>query len=232
MAIHLLRDLDHLKRQLLSVGALVEEATNKAIASLVERRAALAEEVQHGDDRIDRKEVEVEEECLKVLALHQPVAADLRVIVAMLKVNNDLERMGDLAVNVAERASYLASQPPLAVRVDFTAMGDTVRSMVRDALDSVVRMDTDLARVVWSRDDEVDAAHRRVFEQIEDAMQADPTTVERGLHLLSASRSLERIADLATNIAEDVLFMVLGEVVRHRFKHYLGRKLERPRHGR
>lgn len=232
MAIHLLRDLDHLKRLLLSVGALVEEATDKSIAALVERRATLAEEVQHGDDRIDRKEVEVEEECLKVLALHQPVAADLRFIVAMLKVNNDLERMGDLAVSVAERASYLASQPPLSVRLDFTTMGDLVRGMVRDALDAVVRMDADLARAVWSRDDEVDAAHRRIFEQIEHLMQADPSTVERALHTLSASRSLERIADLATNIAEDVLFMVLGEVVRHRFKNYLDRKLERPRHGR
>jgi phosphate transport system protein len=232
MAIHLLRDLEHLKKQILAVGELVEEATDKAIAALVDRRPALAEEVMNGDDRIDRKEVEVEEECLKVLALHQPVAADLRFIVAMLKVNNDLERMGDLAVNVAERAAFVATHEPLALDLDFPAMGDVVRSMVHDALDAVVRMDTDLARAVWSRDDEVDALNRRTFETLEACMASDSSTVERCLHLLSASRNLERIADLATNIAEDVLFMVLGEVVRHRFKSYLGRNLEQHRPAR
>lgn len=226
MAIHLLRDLEHLKKQILIVGALVEEAVDKAIASLVDRRPALAEEVIHGDDRIDLKEVEVEEECLKMLALHQPVAADLRFLIAAMKVNNDLERMGDLALNVAERAAFLATHPPLPVQIAFNAMGDLVRGMLRDALDAMVRMDTDLARSVWSRDDEVDAVNRQVFETLEDLMERDPSTVERALHTLSASRNLERIADLATNIVEDVLFMVLGEVVRHRFKHFLGRKLE------
>jgi phosphate transport system protein len=226
MAIHLLRDLEHLKRQVLGVGALVEEASDKAIASLVDRRPALAEEVLNGDDRIDRKEVEVEEECLKILALHQPVAADLRFIITVLKVNNDLERMGDLAVNVAERAAFLATHEPLDARVDFPAMGELVRGMLRDALDALVRMDPDMARSVWSRDDQVDAANRRVRETLEGVMEADPTTVERALHTLSASRNLERFADHATNIAEDVLFMVLGEVARHRFKHYLGRKFE------
>lgn len=225
MAIHLLRDLEHLKKQTLALGAMVEQATDKAIAALVDRRPDLAEEVMHGDDRIDRKEVEVEEECLKILALHQPVAADLRFLVAVLKVNNDLERMGDLAVNVAERAAFLATHEPLRVDLDFPGMALLVRGMVHDALDAVVRMDTDLARDVWSRDDEVDAAHRRSYRVLEESMQRDPGTVERCIHLLSASRNLERIADAATNIAEDVLFMVLGEVVRHRFKNYLGRKL-------
>lgn len=226
MAIHLLRDLDHLKKQILAVGALVEEATDKAIAALVDRRPALAEEVLNGDDRIDHKEVEVEEECLKILALHQPVAADLRFIIAVLKVNNDLERMGDLAVNVAERAAFLATHEPLQVDLDFPGMAHLVRGMVHDALDAVVRMDTDLARAVWSRDDEVDATHRRAYQVLEDTMEKDPATVERCMHLLSASRNLERIADAATNIVEDVIFMVLGEVVRHRFKNYLGRRIE------
>ena len=226
MAIHLLRDLDHLKRQILAVGALVEEATDKAIAALVDRRPALAEEVLNGDDRIDKKEVEVEEECLKILALHQPVAADLRFIVAVLKLNNDLERMGDLAVNVAERAAVLATHEPLHVDLDVPGMAHLVRGMVHDAIDAVVRMDTDLARAVWSRDDEVDATHRRAYQVLEDTMEKDPSTVERCMHLLSASRNLERIADAATNIVEDVLFMVLGEVVRHRFQNYLGRKIE------
>jgi len=225
MAIHLLRDLDHLRRQVLVVGSLVEEATEKAISALVDRRPALAEEVLRGDDRIDRKEVEVEEECLKVLALHQPVAADLRFIITVMKVNNDLERMGDLAVNVAERAAFLSTHEPLQVRVDFTAMGGLVRGMLHDGLDALVRLDTDLARAVWSRDDEVDVANRTIRETLEDLMQSDPSTVERALHTLSASRSLERLADHATNIAEDVLFMVLGEVARHRFRSYLGRKI-------
>ena len=225
MAIHLLRDLEHLKKQTLALGAMVEQATDKAISALVDRRPDLAEEVMHGDDRIDRKEVEVEEECLKILALHQPVAADLRFIIAVLKVNNDLERMGDLAVNVAERAAFLATHEPLRVDLDFPGMALLVRGMVHDALDAVVRMDTDLAREVWSRDDEVDAHHRRSYRVLEDTMQKDQGTVERCIHLLSTSRNLERIADAATNIAEDVLFMVLGEVVRHRFKNYMGRKL-------
>ncbi|MFM8980593.1 MAG: phosphate signaling complex protein PhoU [Planctomycetia bacterium] len=229
MAIHLLRDLDHLKKQVLVVGSLVEEATDKAISALVDRRPALAEEVLRGDDRIDRKEVEVEEECLKILALHQPVAADLRFIITVLKVNNDLERMGDLAVNVAERAAFLSTHEPLSVRVDFPAMGALVRSMLRDGLDALVRLDTDLARAVWSRDDEVDHANRTIRDTLEDLMQSDPGSVERALHTLSASRSLERMADHATNIAEDVLFMVLGEVARHRFRHYLGRNLGPPR---
>lgn len=229
MAIHLLRDLDHLRKQVLVVGSLVEEATDKAISALVDRRPALAEEVLRGDDRIDRKEVEVEEECLKILALHQPVAADLRFIITVLKVNNDLERMGDLAVNVAERAAFLATHEPLPVQVDFPRMGGLVRSMLHDGLDALVRLDTDLARAVWSRDDEVDAANRSIRETLEDLMESAPATVERSLHTLSASRSLERMADHATNIAEDVLFMVLGEVARHRFRHYLGRKLTPPR---
>ena len=225
MAIHLLRDLEHLKKQVLAVGALVEEATDKAIAALVDRRPGLAEEVIHGDDKIDRKEVEVEEECLKMLALHQPVAADLRFIITVLKVNNDLERMGDLAVNVAERAAFLSTHEPLSLRVDFPSMGDLVRGMLRDALDALVRLDTDMARSVWSRDDQVDAANRTIRESIEDLMESDSSTVERALHTLSASRNLERIADHATHIAEDVLFMGLGEVARHRFRYYIGRKL-------
>ena len=215
MAIHLLRDLEHLKKQVLAVGALVEEASDKAIASLVDRRPALAEEVLNGDDRIDRKEVEVEEECLKILALHQPVAADLRFIITVLKVNNDLERMGDLAVNVAERAAFLATHEPLAVRVDFPAMGDLVRGMLRDALDALVRMDPDMARQVWSRDDQVDAANRKIRETLENLMESDPSSVERALHTLSASRNLERFADHATNVAEEVIFAIQGRDVRH-----------------
>ncbi len=220
MPIHLHRDLDRLAKEVLSVGALVEEATNHAIEALIHRRAELAESVLSGDDRIDRREVEVEIDCLKMLALHQPVAADLRYIVAVLKVNNDLERMGDLAVNVAERALYLANRDPLSVDLDFPSMGELVKRMVRDCLDALVRRDVDVARKVMMDDDKVDEINREMYTLLQGLMQADSANVKRAVHLLSASRHLERIADLATNIAEDVVFMVDGEVIRHQPELY------------
>ena len=215
MAIHLERDLERLKQQLLAVGAMVESATAKAIASLIERRPSLAEEVLHGDHEVDQREVELEEECLKVLALHQPVATDLRFIVSVLKANNDLERIGDLAVNVAERAIYIATHEPLQVRLDFETMGTLVRQMLKECLDSVIRRDLDLAHKVRSMDDEVDRINRKMLETLQEEILADCTTAPRAIHLLSASRHLERIADHATNVAEDVIFMVEGKVVRH-----------------
>jgi phosphate transport system protein len=225
MPIHLHRDLEHIAKQLLSLGALVEEATNNAIEALVHRRPELAEVVMQGDDQIDRREVDVEVDCLKLLALHQPVAADLRYVVAVLKVNNDLERMGDLAVNIAERVLYLATHDPIGVSLDFESMGTIVRRMVRDCLDALVRRDVDVARRVMADDDKVDAINRGMFGILEDAMQKDPKVVKRAVHLLSASRHLERIADLATNICEDIVFMVDGTVVRHRTENYNKREL-------
>lgn len=220
MPIHLHRDLDRLAKEVLSVGSLVEEATNHAIEALIHRRPDLAESVIEGDDRIDAREVDVEVECLKMLALHQPVAADLRYIVAVLKVNNDLERMGDLAVNVAERALYLATKEPLAVDLDFPTMGEMVKRMVRDCLDALVRRDVDVAQRVIQDDDKVDTINREMYAVLQGVMQADSHAVKRAVHLLSASRHLERLADLATNIAEDVIFMVDGEVVRHKPELY------------
>ncbi|MDJ0975361.1 MAG: phosphate signaling complex protein PhoU [Planctomycetota bacterium] len=215
MAIHLERDLERLKQQLLAVGAMVENATAKAIASLIERRPSLAEEVMHGDHEVDQREVELEEECLKVLALHQPVATDLRFIVSVLKANNDLERIGDLAVNIAERVMYIATHEPLTVHLDFETMGTLVRTMLKDCLDSVIRRDLDLAHKVRAMDDEVDRINRKMFETLQEVMLGDCTTAPRAIHLLSASRHLERIGDHATNVAEDVIFMVEGKVVRH-----------------
>lgn len=216
MALHLFRDLERLKRDILTLGASVEEAVSKAITSLTDRKPSLAEEVMAGDEAIDVAEVELEEECLKVLALHQPFAADLRLVVTILKVNNDLERVGDLASNVAERALFLASQDSIPAHVDFPTMGEFVRKMLRESLDSLVRQDSDLAEQVRRFDDEVDQLHRGAYQTLQDLMLKDPSTSVRAIHLLSASRHLERIADLATNIAEDVIFMVRGEVVRHR----------------
>ncbi len=212
---HLERDIERLKREILQVGSLVEEATDKAIRALMERHAEIAREVIEGDHVIDAKEVEVEEHCLKILALHQPVAIDLRFIVAVMKVNNDLERMGDLAANIAERAVYLSAHDAIRLPAGLAKMAETARTMVRQSLDALVNLDTTLAREVLARDDEVDAANRRMFDTLQHVMHDDPTTIERAVQALSSSRNLERIADLATNIAEDVIFMIEGEVIRH-----------------
>jgi phosphate transport system protein len=222
MSKHLHDDMDRLKKEILTMGSLVEEATNKAITALGSRRPGLSEEVLASDDAIDVKELEVEDACLKILALHQPVAGDLRFIVAVMKVNNDLERMGDLAQNIAERALYLSTHDPIDVNLDFDRMVTTVRQMVSGALDALVNRDTSLARDVCDRDDEVDAYNRQMYEVLQELMKRDPDTIERAVHTLSVSRHLERIADLATNIAEDVVFMVEGEVVRHRLENYEG----------
>jgi phosphate transport system protein len=213
---HLSRDLDKIKRRFLSMGALVETSIHRAIEAILNRNAELAEKVIAGDDRIDAEEVELEEDCLKVLALHQPFAEDLRFIVTMMKVNNDLERMGDLAVNIAERAIDLAAEPLLSAPVPLAETAERVRHMVRDALDCLVERDVDLAYQVIRSDDEVDDLNRETFGLTMEIMKSDPERVERASCLLSGSRNLERIADLATNIAEDVIFLVKGEVIRHR----------------
>ena len=220
MTKHLQRDLDDVKRELLAMGGTVEEATSRAVRSLLERRVDLAEEVIGGDEEIDEREVRIEGDCLKILALHQPVATDLRFVVSVMKVNNDLERMGDLAVNVAERSAYLATHPGIGIRLEFSAMAEKVRSMVRGALDALVALDCDLAREVIGADNEVDAMNREMFEVLQDLMMRDSSSIKRAVHALSVSRHLERIADLATNIAEDVVFLVEGEVIRHQSEDY------------
>lgn len=215
MATHLLRDLENLKREILLLGAMVEEATHKAILTVVDRRTELAEEVILGDREVDDREVQLEEECLKVLALHQPVANDLRFVLAVIKVNNDLERMGDLAKNIAERGRDLARQGETVVPQEIRTMAERVRRMLRDSLNAVVQSDIGLARSVLDDDEEVDELHKRIFSVVKDRIRDDPEEVESLIQLLSVSRYLERSADLATNIAEDVVFMVNGEVIRH-----------------
>ena len=216
MSKHLQRDLDYLKKELLGIASMVEQAANKALRAVMDRRTDLAEVVVKDDENIDKREVHIEEYCLKVLALHQPVAADLRFIITVLKVNNDLERMGDLAVNIAERALYLSAHPQLEVSLDFTQMAEDVRTMVRSSLDALTNQNTKLARDVLAMDDKIDAANRKMFALMEEQMRADPENISRAGCLLSVSRHLERIADLATNIAEDVVYMVEGEMIRHR----------------
>jgi phosphate transport system protein len=175
----------------------------------------LAQEVIAGDEEIDQKETHVEEECLKMLALHQPVAVDLRRIAAVLKINTDLERMADLAGDIANRAVELAKPPLIAIPEALQRMTDLTTSMVRQSLDAFVNLDSRLARRVCRLDDEVDRYNREIILEIIEAMRTSPDMVEPGISLFSATRHLERIADHATNVAEDVVYLVEGEIIRH-----------------
>jgi phosphate transport system protein len=216
MTMHLHRAIEELKRRILELSALVEERVYRALKAVEERNAELAAEVIAGDNTIDLMEVEVEEECLKILALHQPVATDLRFIVAVLKINNDLERIGDLAVNIASRAKALcAIKAPPAVHVDFQGAEGKVQQMLRRSLEALVNLDEQVAKWVCTSDDAIDDINRSVHKQVIQAIREHPADVDRLILLLSVSRNLERIADHATNIAEDVLYMVRGEIVRH-----------------
>jgi phosphate transport system protein len=216
MSKHLQRDLDNLQRDLLAMASSVEEAIHRAIRALQSREPALARQVIEGDSIIDEEENKVEEECLKVLALHQPVAVDLRRITAALKINNELERMADLAEDIAERALHLAQLPPVPVPAKLQRMTDVTTTMVRQSLDAFVHLDVRLARVVCRMDDEVDRYNHDIIEELIRVMHNRPEMVEAGLSFFSATRHLERIADHATNIAEDVVYLVEGEIVRHR----------------
>ncbi len=215
MSIHLLRDLDRIKKEILLMGGQVEEAFRKAHRALIDRDEDLAAEVIEGDHEIDRQELLISEECLKILALHQPVAADLRFVISVMMVNNDLERVGDLAVNLSERAIELSRAEPSPIPASLTAMAEEVGEMLKQSLDALVNQDTEKARRVCAMDDEVDDLHEGMFDYVRGSLEeegADPTAL---LGMLSVSRSLERIADHATNVGEDVVFMVEGEVIKH-----------------
>lgn len=212
---HLLREIDELKRLILSLSAVVEENVRKAVVSIESRDARLAAEVMAKDHEIDRMEMEVEEDCLKILALYQPVAVDLRFIVSVLKINNDLERVGDLAVNIAERTVYLAGRPEIGVPFDFGEICRCALEMLRQSLDALMGMDSELAYSVLACDDKVDEINREMYGRITQAIHKEPLKTDILLSYLSATRSLERLADYATNIAEDVIYMVNGEIVRH-----------------
>jgi phosphate transport system protein len=188
----------------------------KAVKSLEDRDSKLAQEVIDADPGIDQAEVDIEEECLKVLALHQPVAVDLRFVIAVLKINNDLERVGDLAVNIAERTLFLCRQEPIAIPFDYSEIRRKALAMLGNSLDSLMNLDADLARKVRTSDDEVDFINRDMYAKVAQAMRNKPDHIERLLCYLSVSRHLERIADYATNIAEDLIYLVAGEIVRHK----------------
>ncbi|HEX3657745.1 MAG TPA: phosphate signaling complex protein PhoU [Pirellulales bacterium] len=216
MSHHLFRQIEKLKQKILLVGTYVEEAIAKAVDSLVNKDQELAASVISSDDEIDRLEVEVEEECLKTLALYQPVAADLRFVIAVLKINNDLERMGDLATNMAKRAIFLAQCERPELIGDIRTMAVKAQSMVKNSLDALVNHDAKLARQVRDADDEVDGLRDEIQSKIRRLMRDEPEKFECWSKLNSASRHVERIADMATNVAEEVIYLIEGEIVRHR----------------
>jgi phosphate transport system protein len=220
MGKHLQREIDTLKKKILTLGAMVEGSVREATWAIEHRDEVQARKVIEKDLDIDHMEVEIEEDCLKVLALHQPVAIDLRLIIAVLKINNDLERIGDLAVNIAERAVYLANQPEIGIALDFVGMAQKAKAMLKESLDALVEMSVDLAHKVCRDDDEVDALNRDMYIRIQKGIRQHPDQIESLIHLLSVSRHLERIADHATNIAEDVVYMIVGEIVRHKTEEY------------
>ena len=216
MTKHIERQIESLKERILRLGTLVEEAISKSITALINRDTSLAQRVIANDAEIDAMEVEVEEECLKMLALYQPVAADLRFVVAVLKINNDLERMGDLARNIAKRVTQLEGGDPYDLPPEIRTMATQAQEMVRQCLDAVVKRDPTLARQVREEDDIVDEARQRIQRRVLQGIKDHPENVENLLRINSVSKHIERIADMATNIAEDVVYMVEGDIVRHR----------------
>ena len=215
MTKHFERELDWLKKELLELSALVEENVVKSIQSLKNRDERLAREVINSDDAVDHSEVALEEQCLKILALHQPVAGDLRFIVSTLKINNELERVADLAVNIAERSLVIMRQKVIDAPFDYTHMAQKSRAMLTRSIDSLIKMDTKLAHEVCTADDEVDELNRDVYTQVYRLIKEQPDNVEVLINYISVSRHLERIADYATNIAEDVIYLVEGKIIRH-----------------
>jgi phosphate transport system protein len=216
MSLHLKQDLDEARVSLLKLSGMVEDMIALAVKSLMLRQGILASDVVRRDSEVDRAEVRIEEDCLKMLALHQPVAADLRRVTTMMKVNNDLERMADLACNIAQRADSLCTHPEFPIPNGINEMATMVTRMVRASLDAFVSNDSAMARSVIVMDDPLDAKNVQVIGVLAESIQKDPSQVEAALHAFSASRHLEQIGDLAVSIAEDVIYMVEGVIIRHR----------------
>jgi phosphate transport system protein len=215
MSKHLLRELAKIKKQTLSLGALAEERARMAVQAVESRDAELAQKIIDADWEVDELEIEIEEECLKVLALYQPVAVDLRFLIATIKINNDLERIGDEAVNIAERLVAMAKRPPMNFVFDYAPMADKVQSMLKMSLDALVHLDVRTAFKVITMDDDVDAIQVQAYDRIKEAIKEYPDRVGYLINLLLVSRHLERLADHSTNIAEEVIYLIEGEIVRH-----------------
>lgn len=209
------QDLDRIRQSLLRMGGLVEDMVARATRALLDRDRALSEQVIESDAEVDQLEIEIDEICHSVLGRKQPTAVDLRFLVAVMKINSDLERIGDSAVNIAQSVQQLVDLPPLKPYIDLPHLSQLVRNMVRESLDAFVRRDAAMAQAVLEKDDEVDGLYKQIFRELLTFMIEDPRTVSRALHLLLISRNLERIADHATNIGEDVIYYVEGRDVRH-----------------
>ena len=215
MARHLQRELEKIKKQILSLGAIVEDRVRMAGQAIEANDAQLASRIVETDWEIDEMEVDIEEECLKILALHQPVAVDLRFLIAVIKINNDLERIADEALNIAERVLSIAKREDPGFRFDYVAMAEKAEKMLKRSLDALVNLDVDLSFKVVVLDDEVDALHREAYQRTCDEMRNKPGAIKYLLNYYLISRHLERIADHATNIAEEVIYLIEGEIVRH-----------------
>jgi len=212
---HFQDELEQLKTRLLEMGGIAEEQVRTAVKGLVERDHGLIDQVLVGDDPLNSLHIEIDSRCFTLLALYQPMAADLRTIVAAVKINTDLERVGDLAVNIAEAARRYASHSPVKKLIDIPRMATIAQTMLRDSLDAFVRRDTDLAQQVLNEDDRLDSLKTQIFRELLTYMLQDPSTIEPALDLILISRHLERIGDHATNVAEDVIFIVSARDVRH-----------------
>ena len=208
-------DLKKLREDILTMGGLVEDQIQKAVKSLVDRDSALAETIIQRDHEVNRLDVEIDDLCIRLLALHQPAARDLRFITTALKITTDLERIGDMAVNICERALELNREPQLKPYIDIPRMAQISQRMIRESLDAFVREDTDLALKVCKDDQQVDDLNSQIFREVISFMIGDPQTINRAVKISSISKYLERIADHATNIAEMVIFMVKGKSIRH-----------------
>ena len=218
MTKRLQNEIEKIKKMILSLGAMSEERIRMAIKAIEIWDAGLAEEIIRRDYEIDEREIEVEEECLKILALHQPVAVDLRFLIAVIKINSELERVGDEAVNIAHRVGNISKRKKLELSFDFNVMAEKAATMLRMSLDALVNLDLDLAFKVLTLDDEVDRMHREIYDRIKEAMGQNPEYVGYLINLYTTSRHLERVGDHSTNIAEEVIYLIEGEIIRHRAK--------------
>lgn len=212
---HFDEELKKLKEKILKMSSLVEKAIHLSIKALVDRESELAQQIIKSDDQINMLEIEIDEFSLKLLALRQPQAGDLRLITSIMKINNDLERIGDLAVNIAERTIELLKFPIVKPLIDIPRMADIAQGMLKDSLDAFVNGDSKLAKNVCERDDKVDNLNDQIFRELLTYMLQDPKTIERAVDLILVGRNLERIADHATNISEDVIYMVNGKTIKH-----------------
>ncbi|MBN2400747.1 MAG: phosphate signaling complex protein PhoU [Candidatus Aminicenantes bacterium] len=218
MPVHLQKEIDKLKKQIVLLAGSVEKRVADAVKSIDQRDTELAQQIKDTDQDIDQTEVEVEEECLKILALYQPVAMDLRFIVAVLKINSDLERIGDEAVNIAGRSLNINAYPKIEINFDLKGLAKNVMAMLKRSLDALVNMDAVMAHTVIDSDDDIDETVRLLFQQVKNEIRRQPEKIDYMIEYMRINRHLERIADHATNIAEDIVYMIEGKIVRHNYE--------------